>query len=95
MKVFGCQNGGILASAHIKTEIFIEVYNNIKNNNHKLALENWKKIYPAVPLLFQEPNPTPIKYYLHKSELISSSEVRLPLTEISDNLKACLDKILF
>ncbi|NLZ49659.1 MAG: 4-hydroxy-tetrahydrodipicolinate synthase [Clostridiales bacterium] len=88
-------NGGILASAHIKTEVFIEVYKNIKNNNHKLALENWKKLYPIIPLLFHEPNPAPIKYCLFKLGLIKSSQVRLPLTDISDNLKASLDKVLF
>lgn len=88
-------NGGILASAHIKTEVFIEVYKNIKNNNHKLALENWKKLYRIIPLLFHEPNPAPIKYCLFKLGLIKSSQVRLPLTDISDNLKASLDKVLF
>jgi 4-hydroxy-tetrahydrodipicolinate synthase len=45
-------------------------------------------------LLFKESNPGPIKYYLSKKGLIESSELRLPLTEISDSLKHELDKYI-
>jgi len=87
-------DGGILASAHIETEKFISVFNSINNNDQKSALATWKTIEKFIPLLFQEPNPAPVKYYLAKKGLIKSDEVRLPLTGISDKLKQELDKYL-
>ncbi|HNX59049.1 MAG TPA: 4-hydroxy-tetrahydrodipicolinate synthase [Spirochaetota bacterium] len=86
--------GGILASAHISTDVFVSVYNNMKDNNHSSALEKWKPLSRIIPLLFGEPNPAPIKYCLAKLNLIASSETRLPLMEITDELKKALDKAL-
>jgi 4-hydroxy-tetrahydrodipicolinate synthase len=87
-------DGGILASAHLNTEGFIDVYNKVQSNDHKAALEAWKKIQGVIPLLFQEPNPTPLKYSLRKLGLIESSEVRLPLVEITEELERKLDSVL-
>jgi len=87
-------DGGILAAAHLATEKFVSIMNSIDNNDHRTALTIWKTIEKFIPLLFQEPNPAPIKYYLEKKGLIRSSELRLPLTEISNNLKRELDKYL-
>lgn len=86
--------GGILASSHLKTEQFVDVYNKVKNNDLDAALQTWKKLYELIPLLFKEPNPAPVKYCLKKQGLIDSGELRLPLTEISDQLKEKLDRIL-
>lgn len=85
-------DGGILASAHLETEIFIDVYEKVKNNDHQKALDSWKKVFNIIPLLFEEPNPAPIKFCLNKLELICSDETRLPLTPISPNLQKKLDK---
>lgn len=87
-------DGGILASAHINTEGFLKVYNEITNNDNKAALETWKELYKFIPMLFKEPNPTPLKYCLKKLGLIDSSEVRLPLVEITENLEKQLDTII-
>jgi len=87
-------DGGILASAHINTEGFLKVYNEIKGNNNKAALETWRELYRFIPMLFQEPNPTPLKYCLKKLGLIDSSEVRLPLVEITENLEKKLDVLI-
>lgn len=86
--------GGIMASAHINTEKFVEIYKNIKANNAEEALNLWKELYPLIPLLFEEPNPAPIKYCLNQFGLIDSPELRLPLTEISEELKVKIDKVL-
>lgn len=83
--------GGVTASAHLKTRDFIKVYDYIQNNDAKAALEIWKEISPMIPLLFKEPNPTPIKYMLKKMGLINSDEVRLPLVPISQELRNELD----
>ena len=84
-------DGGVTASAHLKTRDFIKVYDYIQNNDSKAALEIWKEISPMIPLLFKEPNPTPIKYMLKKMGLINSDEVRLPLVPISQELRNELD----
>ncbi|MGD9202079.1 MAG: dihydrodipicolinate synthase family protein [Chitinispirillia bacterium] len=71
------------------------IFNFFKNNNHRPAIEIWKKLTDLIPLLFEEPNPAPIKYMLKKQNLIKSDEVRLPLTKISKNLIKKLDKFRF
>lgn len=85
-------HGGILASAHLNTEKFVKLYHCIRENNSEAALEVWKELYPIIPLLFKEPNPTPVKYCLKELGLIDSCEVRLPLTQVSDQLKETLKR---
>ena len=87
-------DGGILASAHLKTETFIDIYEKVKNNDHQSALKSWQDLSKVIPLLFEEPNPTPIKYLLSKLGLIRSAEARLPLTSISAGLQKKLDQIV-
>ncbi len=87
-------HGGILASAHMNTEDFVDVYNKVKANDTEGALQIWSRLYEFIPLLFKEPNPAPVKYYLYKMGLIESPEVRLPLMEISDQLKSKLDHFI-
>ncbi|MFT4143203.1 MAG: 4-hydroxy-tetrahydrodipicolinate synthase [Mobilitalea sp.] len=84
--------GGILASAHLKTELFLDIYKNIKENDMNAAFSIWKELAAFIPLLFKEPNPCPIKYCLKELGLIESPEVRLPLVEISDELKVKLNR---
>lgn len=86
--------GGILASAHLNTRKFINIYDKVKKNDHQAALAVWEKIAPIIPLLFEEPNPSPIKYCLEKLGLIHSSETRLPLMPISETLQKTLDNLL-
>jgi 4-hydroxy-tetrahydrodipicolinate synthase len=86
--------GGILASSHLKTELFVEVYKKIKENDQNAAFEIWKQLYDLIPLLFKEPNPSPIKYCLKELGLIDSPEVRLPIMQISDQLKKRLNNFL-
>ncbi len=87
-------DGGILSSAHLNTEAFVDIFKLIKNNNHKDALEKWNRISRTIPLLFKEPNPAPVKYVLAKKGLIASDEVRLPLSKISDSLKQSFDRLI-
>lgn len=87
-------HGGILGSAHLRTKEFIEIYNLIKENNHESALKIWRDLYNMVPLLFSEPNPTPLKYCLNKLGLIDSDEVRLPLVNITAELEKKLDGVI-
>lgn len=86
--------GGILASSHLKTELFVDVYNKVKENNIDSAMEIWKHLYEFIPLLFKEPNPAPIKYCLKELGLLDSDEVRLPLTQVSKELADKLNRVI-
>ena len=87
-------NGGIMGSSHLRTKEFIEIYNLIRDNNHQAALKKWQTLYNMIPLLFSEPNPTPLKYCLNKLGLIDSDEVRLPLVNITAELENRLDNFI-
>ncbi len=87
-------DGGILASAHIQTDKFVEVFNLISQNNHKQAFKVWKELADIIALLFLEPNPAPLKYCLNKLGMIQSAEARLPIMPITEGLQAKLDKFI-
>lgn len=85
-------DGGILAASHLDTKRFVEVFRLTEQNDHQAALQQWWKLAAFIPLLFREPNPAPIKYCLQRLGLITSSETRLPLTGISEELKKLLEE---
>jgi 4-hydroxy-tetrahydrodipicolinate synthase len=87
-------SGGVLAAAHVQTERFTRVFELVRNNDHRQALQEWNKFSRHIPLLFKEPNPAPVKYVLAKKGLIKSEEVRLPLVTISDALKKTFDQLI-
>jgi hypothetical protein len=43
-------------------------------------------------LLFAEPNPASVKYWLWRLGLIDSAELRLPMTPVSEGLAALIDR---
>ncbi len=87
-------DGGILASAHLETGKFVSIFNLMQENNYQRALEIWREIADLIPLLFVEPNPAPLKYCLWNQGLIQSPETRLPITGISEGLKARLNGVI-
>ena len=87
-------DGGILASSHVETARFREVYERMAANDHRAARAAWSVLETLVPLLFREANPMPIKYCLWRQGLIASPECRLPLTRISRELAGELDRAL-
>lgn len=84
-------DGGILASSHVQTERFVEVYQRMRANDHQGARAIWSRLEPLVPLLFKEANPMPIKHCVWRAGLIASPECRLPLTRVSRALAEELD----
>ncbi|MBM4440386.1 MAG: 4-hydroxy-tetrahydrodipicolinate synthase [Candidatus Rokubacteria bacterium] len=87
-------DGGILASSHVRTERFLEVYARMKANDHEGARAAWTELDALVPLLFGEANPMPLKHVLQRHGLIKSAECRRPLTRISAALAQTLDNAL-
>jgi 4-hydroxy-tetrahydrodipicolinate synthase len=84
-------DGGILASAHLETETFARVWTLLAAGQRDAALALWRSVAELTRLLFSEPSPAPIKYWLWRTGLIDSAEVRLPMTEVSPELAARLD----
>ena len=84
-------DGGILASAHIETGIFAEIYRLQAAGEQGAALAHWRSVADLTRLLFAEPSPAPIKHWLWRTGLIDSAEVRLPMTEVSAKLAERID----
>ena len=87
-------DGGILASAHLATADFIAIHHRMRVNDHRGALRLWSRLETLVPLLFREANPMPVKYCLWRQGLLRSAECRLPLTQVSLQLAAELDRAM-
>ena len=84
-------DGGILASAHLETETFAQICRLLAAGEREAALARWQSVADLTRLLFAEPSPAPIKYWLWRSGLIDSAELRLPMTEVSAELAVRLD----
>src|SRR4029079_10854542 len=84
-------DGGILLSAHLETATFAAIYSELKRDNAEAALARWHEVAELTRLLFAEPSPSPAKYWLWRTGLIDSPEVRLPMVEIGSELAVQLD----
>ncbi|CAN5257447.1 4-hydroxy-tetrahydrodipicolinate synthase [soil metagenome] len=85
-------DGGILASAHIRTRQFAAVRAAILSGDTLRANMQWRALSEIVRLLFAEPSPAPLKHWLWRCGLIASPEVRLPMTAIDDGLARAIDQ---
>jgi 4-hydroxy-tetrahydrodipicolinate synthase len=86
-------DGGILASANVRTRAFAAMRDALLRGNQPGALAMWRELVELPRLLFAEPSPAPIKHWLWRVGLIDSPEVRLPMTRISDALAARIDRV--
>jgi 4-hydroxy-tetrahydrodipicolinate synthase len=85
-------DGGILASAHVRTGAFAAVQDKLRRGDQPGALSDWRQLSDLPLLLFAEPSPAPIKRWLWRAGLIDSAEVRLPMTSVSEGLAARIDR---
>ena len=85
-------DGAILLSAHLETKTFASVRTHLRQGDRGAALAAWESISELTELLFTEPSPSPAKYWLARTGLIDSAEVRLPMVEVSAELAARLDQ---
>jgi len=84
-------DGAILLSAHIETDIFASVRTLLTEGDRDAARARWDSISDLTELLFAEPGSAPAKYWLWRTGLIDSVEVRPPIVEVSAPLAARLD----
>jgi 4-hydroxy-tetrahydrodipicolinate synthase len=85
-------DGAILASAHLETETFASIGKLLAAGDRGGALARWRSVADLTQLLFSEPSPAPIKYWLWRQDLIDSPELRLPMSGVSPELAARLDR---
>jgi len=83
--------GAILTGAHVLVDDHLQIMADIQNGKQATALALWNKVAHIPSLLFAEPSPAPVKYWLWKQGLINSTEVRVPFMSLSDALGARID----
>lgn len=86
-------DGGITASAHVRTRAFATVRDKLLAGDHSGALADWQALADLPRLLFAEPSPGPVKYWLWRAGLIDSPEVRLPMVPVAAQLAARIDQM--
>ena len=88
-------DGIISVAANVYPKVMVETYNQIISdlNNEKTLNDNNFVLNEFINLIFEECNPSGIKYALSELNLCSS-KVRLPLSEISENLKSKIIKFI-
>jgi 4-hydroxy-tetrahydrodipicolinate synthase len=84
--------GGILASAHVRTQDFAAIP--LRASEQPAALAAWRRLVDLPRLLFAEPSPAPIKHFLWRVGLIDSPELRLPMTPVSAALAARIEQAI-
>lgn len=84
--------GAILLSAHLETETFASILQHVTAGRHDAAEACWAEVEDLTRLLFTEPSPAPAKYWLARTGLIASAQVRLPMVEVGAALASRLDQ---
>ncbi|WP_248749849.1 4-hydroxy-tetrahydrodipicolinate synthase [Pseudomonas sp. MWU15-20650] len=86
-------SGAIAASAHVHTEQFVALWQQIQGNQLADARVTFGRLLPLINTLFMEPNPAPVKAALALEGLIGS-ELRAPMQRASEALLARLQGVL-
>ena len=84
-------DGGILASAHVETEAFAKIRQHLLAGDPLRASAQWRQLSDIPRLLFSEPSPAALKYWLWRAGLVDSPELRLPMTAVTSELAGQLD----
>ncbi|NIF90493.1 4-hydroxy-tetrahydrodipicolinate synthase [Burkholderia sp. Cy-637] len=85
-------SGGVLASAHVGADLFVEVQRLYEVGRVTEAQTLFDAMQPAIRLLFSAPNPAAIKAMLAFSHDMTA-EVRMPITPASPQLVAELRRV--
>lgn len=76
-------HGGIMATAHVMPEKFVELYKACKEGKLEEARKLHYQLLPLVRIMFKEPNPAGAKAAMQLMGLIDSDELRLPMMSAS------------
>jgi 4-hydroxy-tetrahydrodipicolinate synthase len=75
-------SGAIAASAHLRTEQFVTLWQQVREGRLAAARATFLGLVPLIETLFMEPNPAPVKAALALEGLIRS-ELRAPMQQAS------------
>jgi len=84
--------GGMLASANVETNKFVEIFNQHSAGHLDEAKLIFDKLLPLIHLMFSESNPAPLKWLLASKGWIRSNQLRLPMAQISPFLQKQLER---
>lgn len=82
--------GVMSASANVETERFVTFIRRFAEGAIDESRKEFEELLPLIRLLFQEPNPAPLKWLLHQQGVIDSGALRLPLLPVTERLQAKL-----
>lgn len=85
--------GIVPASAHVRPDLFVRLLQYVRTGREEAARALFRQLSPLIQLLFDEPNPVPVKAALALCGL-ARADVRRPLTPTSKSLMARLDAAL-
>jgi 4-hydroxy-tetrahydrodipicolinate synthase len=86
-------SGAIAASAHVQTEDFVALCQQVRDNQLVEARATFFKLLPLINTLFMEPNPAPVKAALALKGLIGS-ELRAPMQAASARVQQALSLLV-
>lgn len=86
-------SGCISVTANLLTKKLKDIYKYAKQNNIPAMLASQEEIQHINESLFVETNPIPVKTLLKAQGLISSSELRLPLVDISNKNRGLIQDL--
>jgi 4-hydroxy-tetrahydrodipicolinate synthase len=85
--------GAIAASAHVHPELFVQLYQQIRDNRLADGRATFFRLLPLINSLFLEPNPAPVKTALALQGLIGD-ELRAPMQRSSESMTERLKGVL-
>lgn len=85
--------GAIAASAHVHPELFVALYQQIRDNRLAAGRTTFFQLLPLIHSLFIEPNPAPVKTALALEGLIRD-ELRAPMQRSSEATVVRLKEVL-
>ncbi|MYN43346.1 4-hydroxy-tetrahydrodipicolinate synthase [Duganella sp. FT109W] len=82
----GGAHGAISASAHLRTDLYVQLYDLVRAQRLAEARVLAGRLLPMMRLLFSEPNPAPLKAALAMQGLVHD-ELRLPMVPATDSCR--------
>lgn len=86
--------GVISVLSNLLPQEMVELYRDWQDGDTSSAIARNAHLFPVMQAMFIEANPVPVKTALVMKGLIKSSEVRLPLCDMSDENKKELSSVL-
>ena len=77
--------GCISVTSNVFPQKMIEMVELFKSGKTSEASLVHKHLFPVFKLMFCETNPAPLKYFMHKFQMHTNYDVRLPLVKLSDS----------